>query len=123
MTTLRTQRCFGLRNESAHNLAYRQDFIDASGGLARPEHTLVLTARLSRRDDLTPQAIALATRLLALAAPLIQESCRERARDRVETLCARQRADVVENIDLYRVLGLGCGYRLLPLLRGGSLRR
>src|SRR6266446_7349885 len=117
------QRCFGLGNQSAQYLAHRQDFIDASGGLARPEHTLVLTARLGRRDDLTPQAIALATRFLALAAPLIQESGRERARDRVETRSAWQRADVVQNINLYRVLGLGCRNRLLPLLRGGSLRR
>jgi hypothetical protein len=37
------QRCFGLGNEPAHNLAYRQDFSNASGGLARPEQTLVLT--------------------------------------------------------------------------------
>ncbi len=98
------QRCFGLGNKSAHYLAHRQNLIDASSGLARPEHTLVLTARLGRRDDLTPQAIAIATRLLALAAPLIQKSRRKRAPDRVETDCARERADVVENIDLYRIL-------------------
>src|SRR5208282_826518 len=116
------QRCFGLGNEAADNLAYRQDFIDPSGGLARPEHTLVRTARLGRRNNLTPQAIAIATRLLALAAPLIQKSCRKRAPDRVETLCAGERADIVEDINLDRVLGLGSGYRPLPLLRGGSFR-
>jgi len=116
------QRCFGLGDESAHNFAYRQDFIDASGCLARREQTLMLTACLGRRDDLTPQAIAIATRLLALAVPLIQESCWKRAQDRVETGCAWKRADVIENINLYRVLRLGSCYRLLPLLWGGSFR-
>lgn len=37
------QRCFRLGNEFAHNLAYRHNFIDASGGLARREQTLVST--------------------------------------------------------------------------------
>src|SRR6266478_5566358 len=59
------QCCFGLGHEAAHYLAYRQDFFVPSGGLARPEHTLVLTARLGRRNYLTPQAIAIPTRLRA----------------------------------------------------------
>src|SRR5260370_21393504 len=93
-------------------MPHRVNLIDASGGRARREATLVLTACLGRRDNLTPQAIAIATRLLALAAPLIQKSCRKRAPDRVEPDGARERADVVENIDLYRILGFGSGYRL-----------
>src|SRR5260370_38286480 len=104
-------------------MPHRVNLIDASGGRARREQTLMLTACLGRRNDLTPQAIAIATRLLALAAPLIQKSRRKRAPDRVETDCARERADIVENINLYRLLGLGCGYRPLPLLRGGRFRR
>jgi hypothetical protein len=42
----------------------------AMHGLARPEHALMLTACLGRRDNLTSQPIALATRLFAFAAPL-----------------------------------------------------
>ena len=56
-------------NESAHDRTDRQDFIDATGSLACPKHTLMLTACLGGRDNLTPQAIALLTRLFALAAP------------------------------------------------------
>jgi hypothetical protein len=37
------QRCFCLGNASAHNLAYRQDFIKASDDLA-PPRALILTA-------------------------------------------------------------------------------
>jgi hypothetical protein len=38
----------GFRNESAHNLTYRQDFIDAFSGQARREQTLMLMACLDR---------------------------------------------------------------------------
>src|ERR1700733_6172667 len=98
------QRGLGLGHEPAHNLAYGQNFIDASGGLTGPEYALMLTACLGRRDDLTPQAVSVAPRLFALAAPFFQESCRERARNRWETLCARNGADVVQNINLAGVL-------------------
>jgi hypothetical protein len=57
---------------------------------------------------------------VALRAPFIQESCVEIAQDRVKTRYARKRADVVENFNLYRILRLGAGYWLLPLLGGGS---
>src|SRR5260370_40591660 len=80
----------------------------------------MLAACLGRRDDLTPQAIAIATLLRPLGAPLIQESCVERAQDRVETGCAGKRADVVEHINLYRVLRRSGGDRLLPLLGSRS---
>ena len=52
-------------------VATDRDFFDAAGRLTRPEHTLMLTASLCRRDDLAPQSIALATRLFAFTAPLI----------------------------------------------------
>ena len=42
------QRFLGFRNESAHNLTYRQDFIDAFSGQARREQTLMLMACLDR---------------------------------------------------------------------------
>jgi hypothetical protein len=81
---------FGLRpNRSATRRYSPGDFFDAAGGLARHEQTLMWTSCLNPRDNLTPQAIGLATRLLALGDPLIQESCVERAQDRAETGCAR----------------------------------
>src|SRR4029077_4145872 len=100
------QRGFGLGHEPAHDLADRKDFIDAPDGLSRGEQTLVLTARLGRRDDLTPQAIALAARLLALGAPLVEECRMERTQHGPKPRRAGQRADVVENIDLDRILRL-----------------
>jgi hypothetical protein len=47
------QYCFGLGHKPANNLAYRQDFIDASGGLPRRESTLTATslARAWRRRE------------------------------------------------------------------------
>src|ERR1700688_4517010 len=114
------QRRFGLGHESAHNLADRKDVIDATDGLTRREQTLVLTARLGRRDDLTPQTIALAARLLALGAPLIEKSRMERAQDGTEARCTGKGTDVVENLDLDRILRLGRRNCLFPLVRGGS---
>ncbi len=81
------------------------------------------TACLGRGDDLIPQAIAIAPRRIALGTPLIDETRVERAQNRMEPGGARKRADVIENVDLDRILRLGCGYRLLPLLGGGSFRR
>src|SRR5260370_34737467 len=117
------QRCFGLGDKSAHDVADREDFIDASSGLACREQTRVWTACLGRGDDLIPQAIAIAPRRIALGTPLIDETRVERAQNRMEPGGARKRADVIENVDLDRILRLGCGYRLLPLLGGGSFRR
>jgi len=98
------QRSLGLGHKSVHDLAYRQNFIDAADRLPRPEYAFMLTTCLGRRDDLTPQAVTLATRLFTLAAPFFQESCRERARNRWETLCPWNGADVVQNINLAGVL-------------------
>src|SRR5262249_10081843 len=117
------QRCFGLGDKSAHDVADREDIIDASRGLACREQTRVWTACLGRGDDLIPQASAIATRRLALSTPLIHKSRAEGAQHRLETNRARKRADVVENVDLDRILRVSCGYRLLPLIRSGSFRR
>jgi hypothetical protein len=73
------QRSFGLGHKSADDLAYCQDFFDPSRALTCREQALMLTAGLGRRDDLTPQAISVSTRLLALGAPLLQERSGERA--------------------------------------------
>src|SRR5260221_13772869 len=68
------QRCFGLGDKSAHDVADREDFIDASSGVACREQTRVWTACLGRGDDLIPQAIAIAPRRIALGTPLIDET-------------------------------------------------
>src|SRR3954454_14320194 len=73
-------------------------------------------AGLGRRNDLLSQALTVAARLLALGAPLVQERRMQRAKHRAKPGCARQRADVVKNVDLDRVLRSGLRDRLLPLL-------
>jgi len=75
-------------------------------------------AGLGRRDDLSSQAIAVAAGLIALGAPLIQERRMQRPKHGAKPGCARQRADVVKNIDLDRVLRSGLRDGLLPLLGG-----
>src|SRR5262249_3994999 len=97
-------------------------FIDTSRGLACREQTLVWTTCLGRGNDLIPQASAIATCRLALGTPLINESRVERAQDRMKTDRAPKRADVVENVDLDRILRLGRGYCLLPPSGGRSFR-
>src|SRR5262249_39484656 len=57
----------------------------------------------------------------ALGAPFVQEGCVQRAKDGVVADRAGQRADVVEDVGLHRILRLGGEDRLLPLLRDRSL--
>ena len=109
------QRGLGLGHKSPHNLAYRQNFLDAACGLTRPEHTLMLTARLCSRDNLAAQSITLATRLFALASPFVQESRWQRSWNRRETLCPWNWANVIENINFNRVLGIRADFGWVEL--------
>src|SRR5436305_9662895 len=75
-------------------------------------------AGLGCRNNLLSQAIAVAACLLALEAPLIHERRMQGPKHCAKPGSARQRADVVKNIDLDRVLRSGLRDSLLPLLWG-----
>src|SRR5258708_20246861 len=91
------KRCSGPGDKSAHDVADRENFIDAPRGLACREQTRVWTACLGRGDDLIPQAIAIAPRRIALGTPLIDEGRVERTQNRMEPAPPRTTAAAISN--------------------------
>src|SRR5215475_2024134 len=83
----------------------------------------MLTARPGRRHDERLKTILLATRLIAFDAPFVQEGGTERTQHCMKACRARKRADVIKNIDLYRLLGFSGDDCLLPFLRNRSFHR
>src|SRR5271166_127837 len=110
------QRRFGFGYQAAHDLGHRQDFLNAARSLSGSEKCLVRPTGLMRRQDLVPQAVAVVTCLLALAAPFVKKWRPQRAQNRAEPNGARDRTDIVENLDLDRILRIGVKDCLLPLL-------
>src|SRR5215469_9865402 len=111
---------FGLINQLPHDLSYGLDRCDPSCGLSRPDQRFSTSSPPKSFDNLGPKAWAAPARFIPFSAPFIQKRGAQGPPDGAVADAPRHRNDVVDDLRLHRVLGVGLDDRLLPIIVNGS---